>query len=49
MLLKNVPFERWMQLMIVSFKTVNLAWVCKIAVIGHALFFVYQRAHSFEG
>ena len=33
--LKHFPLERWIQLMIGGFKTVNLAWVNKIAVIGY--------------
>ena len=33
--LKIVPLERWIQFMIDGFKTVSLAWVNKIAVIGY--------------
>ena len=33
--LKFVPLERWIQLMIGGFKTVNLAWINKIVVIGY--------------
>ena len=32
--LRHVPRERWIQLMNGGLKTVNLAWVIKIAVIG---------------
>ena len=41
-MIKNVPLERWIQLMIGSFKTVNLAWMNKISVISYTLLFVYE-------
>jgi len=47
-LVKNIPLERWIQLMFGGFKNVNLAWVNKIAVIGYTWLFVYQNAHSYE-
>ena len=40
--LKHVPLERWIQLMIGSFKTVNLARVNKIAVISYTWLVVYE-------
>ena len=46
--LKYVPLERWIQLMIGGFKTVNLAWVNKIAVIGYTWLFVYESAGRYE-
>ena len=48
MLVKNVPLERWIQLMTGGFTTVNLSWVNKIAVIGYTRLYVYQIAHSYE-
>ena len=45
---KNGPFECWIQLMIGGFKTVNLARVNKIIVIGYTWIFVYEVAHSYE-
>ena len=41
--LNHVPLERWNQLMIGGFKTVNLAWVNKIVVTGYTCFFVLKR------
>ena len=46
--LKNVPLERWNQLMIGDFKTVNLAWVNKVAMIGYPWLFVYEIACRYE-
>ena len=34
-MVKNVPLERWNQLVIGCFKTMNLAWVNKIVVIDY--------------
>ena len=34
--LKHIPFERWIQRMIGSFKPVNLKWVNKVAMIGYS-------------
>ena len=48
-LLKHVPLERWVLLMIGGFKTVTLAWVNEIAVIGCTLLFVDESARSYEG
>ena len=48
MLVKNVPLERWIQLMIGAFKIVKLAGVKKIAMIGYSWLFVYQKAYSYE-
>ena len=45
---KNIPLEPWIQLMFKGLKNLNLAWVNKIAVMGHTWPFVYQRAHSYE-
>ena len=45
---KRVPLERWVQLMIGGFKTVNLAWINEIAVIGCTWLFVYESARNFE-
>ena len=42
--LKHVPLERFIQLMIGGLKTVNLAWVNKTAVIGYTRLFVYESA-----
>ena len=47
--LKHVPLERWIQLMMDGFKTVNLAWVNKIARIGYTWLFVYESARMYEG
>ena len=47
--LKHVPLERWIQHMIGGLKTVNLAWVNKIAVIGCTWLFVYESALTYEG
>ena len=49
MLVKNVPLEHWIQLMIGGFKTLNLAWVNKIAVNGYTWLFVYKSAGRYEG
>ena len=46
--LKNLPLERWFQLMISGFKTVNLAWISKIAGISYTMRFVYESAHNYE-
>ena len=35
--------------MIGGFKTVNLSWVNKIAMIGYTWVFVYESARSYEG
>ena len=40
--LKRVPLERWIQFMIGGFKTVNLAFVNKVAVFGYTWLFVYE-------
>ena len=37
----NVSLERWIQHISGGFKTVNLSWVNKIAVIGYTWLFVY--------
>ena len=47
--LKHVPLERWIQLMICGFKTVNLAWVNKAAMIGYTWHFVYESLRRYEG
>ena len=47
--LKHVPLERWIQLMIGGFKTVSLAWVNKIAMIGYTWPSVYESARRYEG
>ena len=47
--LKHVPLESWIQLMIGGLKTVNLAWVNKIAVIGCTWLFVYESSVTYEG
>ena len=41
--LKLVPLERWIQHMIGGFKTINLAWVNKVAMNGYTCFFVYEN------
>ena len=46
--LKHVPLERWIQHMIDGFKTVSLAWVNKIAMIGYTWLFVYESAVRYE-
>ena len=46
--LKHVPLERWIQL-IGGLKTVNLAWVNKIAIIAYTWLFVYESARRYEG
>ena len=46
---KDVSLERWIQLMFGGFKTVNLAWVNKIAKIGYTCLFVYESARRYEG
>ena len=45
--LKHVPLERWIQLMIGGFKIVNLAWV-KNVVIGYTWIFVYESAGRYK-
>ena len=47
--LKHVPSERYIQLMIGGFKTVNLAWINKFAMIGYTWLFVYESAHRYQG
>ena len=47
--LKHVPLERWIQLISGRFKTVNLAWVNKIALIGYTWLFVYESPRRYEG
>ena len=47
--LKHVPLERWIQLMIGGLKTVNLAWVNKVAGIGCTWLFVYESSVTYEG
>ena len=47
--LKHVPLERWIHLMIGGFKTVNMAWVNKFAMIGNTWFFIYESARRYEG
>ena len=47
--LKHVPLECWIQHMTGGFKTVSLAWVFKIAVIGCKWLFVYKSALTYEG
>ena len=46
--LKHVPLERWIQLMIGGFKTVNLAYVNKISMTGYTWLFVYESARRYE-
>ena len=46
--LKNVPLERWIQHKIGGLKTVSLAWVNKIAVVGCTWLFVYESALTYE-
>ena len=48
MLLKLFLLERWFQLMFGGFKTVNLTWVKKFAVVGYTWLFFNQRAFSYE-
>ena len=47
--LKNVLLEPCIQLMTCGLKTVNLAWLNKIAVIACTWLFVYESASSYEG
>ena len=47
--LKHVPRERWIRYMTGGFKTVNLSWVNKIAVIVGTWLFVYESAPTYEG
>ena len=47
--LKLVPLERWIQLMIGGFKTVSLAWVNKITIIGYIWLYVYESTRRCEG
>ena len=49
LVLKHVPLERWIQLMIAGFKTVNLVWVNKVTMIGYTWLFVYESARRYEG
>ena len=42
-LVKNVPLERWIQLMIGSFKKLN-----EIVVFGYTCLFVCLRAHNYD-
>ena len=46
--LKHVPLERWIQLMICGLKTVNLEWE-KIVMIGYTWLFIYESARTYEG
>ena len=41
--------ERWIQLTIGGFKTVNLAWWNKIAMIGYTGLYVYESDRRYEG
>ena len=47
--LKHVPLEPWIQLMTGGLKTVSLAWVNKIAVIGCIWLFVSESSRTYEG
>ena len=47
--LKHVPFECCIQLMIGGLKTVNLAWVNKNAMIGYTWLFAYDSARRYRG
>ena len=47
--LKHVPLERWIQLLLGGLKTVNLAWVNKFAMIGYTWLFVYERPRRYKG
>ena len=47
--LKHVPLEGWIQLMIGGLKTGKLAWVNKIALIGCTWLLVYESAPTYEG
>ena len=47
--LKHVPLVRWIQHMIGGLKTLSLAWVFKIALIGCTWLFVYESALTYEG
>ena len=49
LVVNNVPLERWIQLIIGDFKTVNLARANETAVIGYTRIFVYQRARCYKG
>ena len=44
-----VPLERWVQLMSGRLKTVNLAWVNRIPLIGNTWLFVHEITRSYEG
>ena len=48
LLVKNAPFQRWIQFMIGGFKSVNLARKNKVDVIGYTWLFAYQSPHSYE-
>ena len=47
--LKQVPLERWILLMIGGFKPVSLVWVNKVAMIGYTWLFVYDSLRRYEG
>ena len=47
--LKHVPLDRRIQLMIGGIKTVNLEWVNKVAIIGYTWIFVYESLRRYEG
>ena len=48
--LKHVPLEHWIQFMIGGFKTVRLAWVNKVAMIGcYTWLFVDESLRRYEG
>ena len=47
--LKHLPLERWIQLMIGGFKTVSFAWVNKGALIGYTWLSVYESARRYVG
>ena len=45
----NVPLERWIKVMIGGFKTVSLASLNEVVVIGYTWLFVYECARSYKG
>ena len=47
--LKHIPLERWIQLMIGGLKTVNLAWINKTPMISYTWLFVYESLRRYEG
>ena len=47
--LKHVPLERWIQLLIGGFKTINLAWVNKFAMSSYTWRFVYESPRRYDG